>query len=123
MVVNNNMLNYMAAALASETYDVPGALAVGTESIIPSASDTTLSGEIGDKIRFSNPARTNNEVEFNAVRTASDVIASTGDNIQSVAAFVDTTGSDLQTAVSIPGIIHTTSFELDITFTYAFEEK
>lgn len=121
MVATQTFLNTMAAALAQETYVVPAYLAFGTSSISPSLTDTAIDGEVGDRSSLSNPSREDNEVTYTALRLAGDVVGSSGDNIKSLGLLTAATDGDLLTLRSLPGILQTTSFDIDVTVKVRFE--
>ena len=120
MVVTQSMLNAMASALAQETYIVPAFMAFSTSDTPAGLADTSLGGEIGDRVLMS-LVKENNEVEYNALRTASSVVASTGDRLRIIGSATTETGGLLMTARTIPGIIHTTTFDIDATIKIRFE--
>lgn len=121
MVATQLLLNSMAAALVQDTYIVPAFMAFGTSIITPSITDTIIDGEIGDRVNLSNPIRTNNEVEYTALRLAGDVGDTTnGDNIRSIGTLTTETSGDLLSLVALPGILQTTNFDIDTTLKIIF---
>ncbi len=112
----------MASALASESYTVPSYLTVGTEVITPATTDTSLSGEIGPRGSLSK-TRTVNEVEFANIRSSTSVLESTGDTLTSTALFSASTVGDMFSAIVLPSITHTSTFDIEFTWTFTINRR
>ena len=110
----------MASALAQETYVVPSYMLFSTSSDEPGADSTELDGETGSRLLMSKH-KSDNEVDYNALRLASSIIEPTGDLLKIVGSSTEETGGFLMTAKVIPGITQTTNFDIDATIKIRFE--
>lgn len=111
------MLNNVAAALNSETYLVPGYLAIGTTEVtVINTTDTVLAGEISDRESLST-ARINNSVEYTAINSGADVDTSAGWDIKTVGSMSAETGGLLMTGVVVSGVTQTTNFDIEVVTT------
>ena len=121
-MITDTFLKQMASALASESYTVPSYLTVGTEVITPATTDTSLSGEIGPRGSLSK-TRTVNEVEFANIRSSTSVLESTGDTLTSTALFSASTVGDMFSAIVLPSITHTSTFDIEFTWTFTINRR
>lgn len=121
MTITDTTLNEVAKAIANESFLVPNYLATGTTIVTSiNTTDTSLSGETGDRIALTG-SRTNNEIEFTATRSASDVVDTTnGDAIKSSGLHnTDTaaTSDPLLFGVVHAGITQSTDYDLEFIYT------
>jgi hypothetical protein len=117
MVVLNNFLNEIAKSINNESYVYPSHLAVGTEVLSIDVEDTSLAGEIGDGLELTG-SRSNNTLEFVALRLSTDVVDTTnGDDLKGFGIFSADTGGTIFIENDIAGILQTTNFDFEITET------
>lgn len=114
MTLTDNFLIEVAKSLNSESYEVPGYLAVGTTEVVSiETADTTLSGEIGDREALTN-ARSDKTITFTAIRSGADVIDTTlGDSLESSGFLTEATDGIFLWGIPHSGITQTTSFDLE----------
>lgn len=114
-MMNDNFLNKIAEDIVSAKW-----MAFGDQEITPGPEDTVLTGEIPPRVPTTKSTDLN-EAIFTATRSGASITSSTGELITSAALFTDTTSyspnGDLLTSISIPGILQTTAFDLEVDWT------
>ena len=121
-MITDLFLENMGKALNNETFVVPGYLAYGTDTIVASPTDTVISGEIGSRIETFN-TRVDAEVTLNGIRTGASVVQSTGDTLRASGILSAETGGVLGSIVALPGLIQTTSFDIETDWTIEFTRR
>lgn len=115
MTVVNKLLNDVAKALNSESFDVPAYASFATSNVDAIvATDTSLSGEIGTRVALTK-SRTDNALSLTGVRSGANVVDTTnGDILESTGINAAATGTDLQAGIVLNTITHTTAFDIEI---------
>jgi hypothetical protein len=113
-MITDLFLNNMANAMTDNVFVTPGYLAVGTTVVASiDATDTSIAGEIGDRISVTKSV-VGNTATYNVIRGAVDVLTvSTGDSITAAGFTATTSGNDLQAGTPIAGLTHTTTFDIE----------
>ena len=113
-MITNYFLNNMANAITSNTFVVPGYLAVGTTSVTAiQDTDVSLSGEIGSRTAVTKSV-SGNTASYSVTRTPANVVTvSTGDTISSLGLLAATSGNNLLQGITMAGLTHTTTFNVE----------
>ena len=110
--INNNLLREMAKALNSESYKVPGYVGFSDQTYTPTATDTVLTGEYGDRVSVVN-TRASRTVSFSFIRATGDIVdTEDGDLLNSLALFDLDTAGILFTTLPIVATTQTTNFDI-----------
>ena len=113
MTLTDNLLDDMAKTLNGETYTKPSHVAWSSTAITVDPTDTTLSGEFGDRTTITS-ARTNNEVTFSGVRTGASVASSTGERLNSMGLFNSSASGTLHAEALVTSVLHTSDFDVEL---------
>jgi hypothetical protein len=120
-MINEQFLNNVAAGLNGEALVVPGYVTHGTTSITVTPTMTSLDGEQASRLLVSS-LRENNLVTFTALRSGANVGDTVnGDTLFSSALFDEATEGSLLAAVTLPGLLHTTSFDIETSWDISIE--
>jgi hypothetical protein len=123
-MITNYFLNNMANAITSNTFVTPGYLGVGTTVVSDiAAGDVSLSGEIGSRVAITK-AVAGNTATYSGIRTpASVVTTSTGDTISSLGLLSATSGNNLLQGITMAGLTHTTTFQIEYDVDVVIERR
>jgi hypothetical protein len=122
-MILDNFLNEVAKALAGSSYVYPAYLTVGTGTTALSTSSTALSGEVGDARRSMTITRSANVVDFSAVRPGSDVNSSSGEYLNELGIFSALTSGTMLSALSIPSLLQTTAYDIEISGSFTVNRQ
>ena len=122
MTVTNTFLNELAKAINGESYLTASHIVAGSTDVSTiDTSDTTIQGELGSRISTSG-SRTDNNVEFSAIRSGAVVIDTTnGDDINSAGLLTAETGGELLSGITLGGVTQTTNFDIEFIFDLTVE--
>lgn len=121
-MITDNMLTEMAKALAGESFVVPSHAAWATSSNPIVASMTTITSEVGSRTSVSD-VRTGTTVEFSGIRTGASVPVAAGQQLFTVGLYSAATSGTLLSAVALPGITHTTTFDIDLDYSFTINRQ
>lgn len=127
-MILDEFLNEMADALLSGTSRIPAALAYSTDGTAVLASSTSLDGELGDRTVADNEASgISNTAQWSSIRSSTSVLGSTGDALNKLAVTAELESTDVDDLLFaefvIPATAHTTSFDIETTFTFTFDRQ
>jgi len=108
------MINdYLLGDLADHIYDQTIYMAYSDSSTLTAdGTATSLTGEVGSRVTCVN-AIVDNVTTINGIRLSTEVVASGGDRLYGVALFDAFTGGNMLQMFLTPGILHTTTFDLE----------
>jgi hypothetical protein len=118
MTLTNTYLTQAASAMAGETYVYPNYLLVSTDSTVTAigTQDTSLSGEIGDRIETTN-LRTGRTIRYNAIRSPADVVdGNNGDSLYAAGLSSASAATDFHMGMPLGLLTHTTNFSIEFNF-------
>lgn len=120
MVLTDVFLDEMAKAMNGESYTVGSDVAFSNDIIVPDATDTALPSEFDRS--STTGSRTGNKVSFTAIR--SGAIASVGgDTVNSIGLLTASSGGNLLSEATVPSIVHTQTFDLEVDWQITIERK
>lgn len=110
------MLNQVSKFLNGESGVIPGYLAVSTDTTLSSISTTatSLPGELAPRMQLVR-SRSLNTVQYKATRS-SEIASPTGDIIRGSALFSGPSTQDMLVGALVPGLTHTTNFDMEFIF-------
>jgi hypothetical protein len=120
-MITTIQLNELAKAYNNESYVIPSFTAYSSSLASVSASDTTLSGEIGARASASRVRSGGSPtVTVTSIRSGA-LSSSAGDTLTGVALLSSSSGGSLLAEFVISSILHTTSYDVqtDITITFS----
>lgn len=120
--ITDNFLQEIAKLLNSESASLPTHLGFGAGTVVISPTMTALSDEIGTRVSTSN-SRVLEVVTFNGVRTGASLVSTDGDTLKSVGLFTASTDGLLESAVSLPDLLQTTDYDLDVDFEFTVSRR
>ena len=112
-MINDTFLNEVTKAINNESFTYPDYLGTGNLAITALSSDTSLTGETGDRLSTVK-IRDLNTINYNVLKTGAGITEPTGEYLYSMALFSQVTAGNMFTEVSLPGIIQTTSFDVEV---------
>ena len=112
-MINDNILNGIAAKLAGGSYTIPSHLAFGSTSGTLTVNDIITSGEF-DRNALSSVTNTTNVVKFIGARLSTEANNETTNIISLVNSGTLRGSGDIQVNFLIPSLIHTTSYDMNI---------
>lgn len=121
-MITDGMLTEMAKALASESYVVPSYAAWATSYNPITSSMTAITSEVGTRTTITD-SRSGATVTFGGIRSGTSVPVPAGQTLYTLGAYSALTSGTLLTAVSLPAIIHTTTFDIDLDITYTINRQ
>ncbi len=118
-MILNNWLNEIAKAAAGESFVIPAYGVADTALVTPLVTDTVLPGEKGSRYILS-VDRTDNAVTFSGIRSGTQVLTSSGDNITAFALLSASSGGTLLSEVTVGTLNQSTSFDIETITTITF---
>lgn len=116
-MITDLMLNEMAKGLAGDSFVIPSHFAYSTDTVAITAAMTTISGEVSTR-NAAGDVRTLNQVNFSGIRSGTQVTSSAGITLKTLGVFSASTSGTLLSAVTLPSILHTTTFDIDTEVNY-----
>lgn len=118
-MITNNFLNEVSKAINGESYVSPGVIGFSSTTKTLSPTDTSLGGELD----YGSAAgtRVTNVTTFNALRSGAAVGVG-GDRINSLGLLNTSTGTLLAEAL-VPSVLHTSTYDLDVSWKIIVERK
>lgn len=110
-MIVDNFLTEMAKAMNGESTNMPSHLAYGSTTMTISTDTSSITGEFGSRDSITG-ARTTNVVTFNGLKSGSTV-GSSGETLFTFSLWNSSGSGDLHSAVLVPSILHTSSFDID----------
>ena len=120
MITDTFLINF-AKNINGESSTRPGYITFSSDVVTPSATDTTIPNELGTRSSVTG-SRVSNQVTFNGIRTGA-VASSGGDYINVMGLFSSATSGELLTEATVPNVLHTDNFDLEVDWTITFERK
>jgi len=120
-MINDNFLKEMGKALNGESYSVPSYMTWSSSPISESSSSTSLSGEAFPRAAVSN-VRSDNNVVFTAIKSGA-LASSTGDSLRSIGLNSSSSGGIHLSEKLLSSILHTTAFDVLVSWTVRFERE
>jgi tetrahydromethanopterin S-methyltransferase subunit E len=111
-MITDVALTELGKALNGESFTVPLYIAVGDTVMTALSSDTSLPGEYRRTI--ATKVRAGNSVNHNVLITGAAITSSTGKYIYGAGMLSASSGGNLFTDVSVPGLLQTTAFDIEI---------
>lgn len=121
MTLTDTFLNQIAGVVNGESFTQPSYVGFSSTAITIDPTDTSLSGEYGNRVSVSN-SRTLNEVTLSGVRSGA-IASSDGDRLNSFGLFNSSTVGDLHSEALISSLLHTTSFDVEVDWKITFSRK
>lgn len=115
MIVNGALIE-IAKSLSGESYVTPAYLTVGTTVVTAAITDTSISGEVGSRL-LATKSRNSYTISYNNIRLATVVTNPTGDSINSVGLLSASTAGTLFTVNTLPAMVQTTAYDIELTQT------
>lgn len=119
-MILDTFLNENAKAFAGESFVTPAYVAVGTGTAAITSTSTALSGEVGDARGALSLSRTANVIEFSGIRSGTGVNTSSGEYLNEIGIFSAVTSGIMLSAITIPSILQTTTFDIDISGSFTW---
>jgi len=119
-MINEQFLVNSAKAFNGESYSVPSYFLVSTSTASVSAASTSISEEIGSREALTS-SRVTNVVTYNNIRAGASVIASTGNDIRTIALMTASTNGSVMTSLNVGGIVQTTAFDIDFDWSIRYK--
>ncbi len=105
-------LEEVAKSISSESFVVPSHAAFSTTDLTLDPAMTSFDGEVEDRATMS-LSRIQNVVSITGIRSGAEVSSSSGETLYETALFSASSGGTLLSMESLPGILHTTSFDVE----------
>jgi len=112
-----------AKAFAGQSFVTPAYITVGTGSTALTTSSTALSGPVDDTRGTLTLTRVNNEVDFSGTRSGAGVSTSAGEYLTELGIFSAVTAGTMLSAISLPSLLHTTTFDITITGSFTWSRS
>lgn len=122
-MILDTFLNENAKAFAGESFVTPAYVAVGTGTTAITSSSTSLSGPVDDARGALTLTRTANVLEFSGLRSGTGVSTSSGEYLNEVGIFSALTSGTMLSAITIPSILQTTTFDIDISGSFTWSRN
>jgi len=115
MTLQDDYLINVAKAVAGESFDAPDFTGYSDQDGNITTNSSSLTNEIGSRSNAIT-SRSSKILEYNSTRSAADVVDTTnGDDIEEIAFFTQSSGSNMQIFVDVANINHTTDFDIEVT--------
>jgi hypothetical protein len=122
MTIQDDFLKNIADGLSSGSIKIPAYLAYSTSTAVPLLSDTTLVGEVGDRTAFEVESPPDVFSKTWSTINSGATVPTAGIEYGSVAVMTKLESTDADnlmcSAITVPTITHTTSFDIESTITY-----
>lgn len=120
MVLTDLYLNTVADN--SSTLSNYGSVSTSTD-VESDPTVTSLDGEIGSRSSLSSSV-TDNVLSLSFIRSGASVVNTAGgDSLTAVALFDNLTGGDIHQLVTLPSLLHTTSFDIEFETQLTFGRR
>ena len=119
-MINNNLLQGVAALLAGSSYTIPSHLAFGSTTGTLTAADIITSGEF-DRNALDSKTTTGATARLSGGRISTEA---NNEQVAMVGLHNSATlssSNNLQAAFLVSSLIHTTSFDIDVEFWFTFQ--
>jgi len=111
-MITDTFLNELATVINGGTMDVPSHIGFTSTALTLSGTDTSMSGEFGNRVSVSG-TRVLSNTTFGGLRGGA-VASSSGDTINAIGLFDASTTGDLYAEALVPSVIHTSTFDFEI---------
>jgi hypothetical protein len=111
----------IAKAFNGESFTIPTHSNFCTSTVTLSPTDTSLPGEVGARPSLS-ASRTSNEVTWSGIRTGA-IVSTSGETLYSTGVLSASSSGDLFMAVTLPGLLHTTDYDIEVSWTTTFDRS
>ena len=122
-MLTDNFLVDIAKYLNGESSELITHLALSSTAITPSATDTSIPGQLGSRISVSNSrSSTLPTVTFNGIRSGA-VASTSGDYLNLGALFTASSSGTLMAEALIPSVLHTTDYDFEVDWSITVGRK
>lgn len=122
-MLTDNLLVDLAKYLNGESSELISHLAFSSDAITPSATDTSISGQLGSRVAVTGVrSSTEPTVTFSGLRSGA-VASSDGDYVNLNALFTSSTGGTLMAEAIVPSVLHTTDYDLEVDWAITVARK
>lgn len=121
MTLTDTFLNSMAGVIVGESFSIPSHVGFSSTAITINPTDTSLSGEHGDRVSVAN-SRTLNRVVFTGVRSGA-IASSSGDSLNSFGLFSSSAGGNLYSEALVASLLQTSDFDVEVEWQVSVERK
>lgn len=122
-MILDTFLTENAKAFNGESFVTPAYLAVGTGTVAISTTSTALSGPVDDTRSTLTKTRITNVLSFDAVRSGTGVGTAAGEYLNELGIFSAVTAGTMLSAITLPSILQTTSFDIDISGSFTWSRS